>query len=602
MEEDSNIPLILGRPFLTTGRALIDVYDGKMILRVDNEQVIFNMFKVMKHLLTSDTCCQVDVLEELVVDTFDMEHHTNLCEIELVQLEATNAGKVECVVNLAEQPIGRKHWQYEYLGDNPSPPVPSVEKAPTLELKPLPSHLCYAYLGESSTLPVIIANDMTREKENKLLEVLRQHKMAIGWTIADIRRISPTLCMHKILMEDGSRALVEGQRRLNPTLKKVVRKEVLKLLDAEIIYPISDSSWVSLVHVVPKKGGITVEKNENNELIPTWLVTGWRVCIDYRKLNKATRKDHFSLPFIDQMLERLARHSHYCFLDGYSGYNQIVIAPEDQEKTTFTCPYGTFAFRRMPFGLCNALATFQRCMMAIFSDMVEKYIEVFTDDFSVFGDSFDDCLDRLALVLQRCEEKNLVFNWEKCHFMWWQCYYASKTLNDAQINYTTTEKEMLAVVIICIDHAALKYLFEKKDAKPRLIHWVLLLQEFDIEIRDKKGTENQLLQVEKASWYADIVNYLVSGYMDPDLTYQQKKKLSHKVKFYYWDDLNLYRRVADQIIRRCVPGDEMKSILSRVHASTYGGHFGPTKTAAKVLQCSFFWPTLFKDCHSFCRS
>ena len=123
------------------------------------------------------------------------------------------------------------------------------------------------------------------------------------------------------------------------------------------------------------------------------------------------------LPFIDQMLERLAGHSHYCFLDGYSGYNQIPIAPEDQEKTTFTCPYGTYAYRRMPFGLCNAPATFQRCMLSIFSDMVERCIEVFMDDFSVYGSSFDSCLENLSLVLERCAGTNLVLNWEKCHFM-----------------------------------------------------------------------------------------------------------------------------------------------------------------------------------------
>ncbi|CAL8988576.1 unnamed protein product, partial [Prunus brigantina] len=122
--------------------------------------------------------------------------------------------------------------------------------------------------------------------------------------------------------------------------------------------PYFDSKWVSPVQVVPKKSGITVVKNEANELVPTRMTTGWRVCIDYRKLNTATSKDHFPLPFIDQMLERLAGHSHYCFLDGYSGYNQIAIAPEDQEKTTFTCPFGTFAYRRMPFGLRNAPATF----------------------------------------------------------------------------------------------------------------------------------------------------------------------------------------------------------------------------------------------------
>ena len=140
-------------------------------------------------------------------------------------------------------------------------------------------------------------------------------------------------------------------------------------------------------------------KNNENELVPTKVQIGWRVCIDYHKFNSTTRKDHFPLPFIDQMLERLAGHSHYCFLDGFLGYNQIAIAPKDQEKTTFTCPFGTFAYRHMPFGLCNALTTFQRCMVSIFSYYVENIIEVFMDDFSVYGDSFDRCLENLALVL-----------------------------------------------------------------------------------------------------------------------------------------------------------------------------------------------------------
>ncbi|KAL4354227.1 hypothetical protein GQ457_06G011410 [Hibiscus cannabinus] len=482
-------------------------------------------------------------------------------------------------------------------------------------------------------------------------------------------------------------------------MKDVVRKEILKWLDAGIIYPISDSEWVSPVQCVPKKGGITVISNEKNELIPTRTVTGWRVCMDYRKLNKATRKDHFPLPFIDQMLDRLAGKQFYCFLDGYSGYNQIAIAPEDQSKTTFTCPYGTFAFRRMPFGLCNAPATFQRCMTAIFSDLNEDCLEIFMDDFSTFGEDFDNCLSNLEKVLKRCKETNLVLNWEKCHFMVdegivlghkisskgmevdkakievisklpppttvkgirsflghagfyrrfiedfskitkplcslleqgrpfefdkdctkafnllkqklvtapiveppdWKLpfelmcdasdyavgavlgqrkgkifhpiYYASKTLNDAQVNYTTTEKEMLAVifafdkfrsyligtkVIVHTDHSAIKYLLSKKDAKPRLIRWILLLQEFDIEIIDRKGTENQ-------------------------------------------DEPYLFKQCADQIIRRCIPEEEQQTILEQCHSAPYGGHFGGNRTAAKVLQSGFYWPTLHKDAQLFCQ-
>ncbi|XP_076948181.1 uncharacterized protein LOC143620357 [Bidens hawaiensis] len=218
-------------------------------------------------------------------------------------------------------------------------------------------------------------------------------------------------------MEEEYKSVVQHQRRLNPNMQDVVKKEVIKLLDAGLIYPISDSPWVSPVQVVPKKGGMTVVMNEKDELIPMRTITGWRVCIDYRKLNDAKRKDHFSLPFIDQMLERLSGKMFYCFLDGFFGYFQIPIAPEDQEKITFTCPYGTFAYRRMPFGLCNAPATFQRCMVAIFHEMIEHSMEVFVDDFSVFGDSFNHCLKNLDKMLARCEEVNLVLNWEKCHFM-----------------------------------------------------------------------------------------------------------------------------------------------------------------------------------------
>jgi hypothetical protein len=149
---------------------------------------------------------------------------------------------------------------------------------------------------------------------------------------------------------------------------------------------------------VPKKGGMAV------------VPTGWRMWIDYRKLNKATKKDHFPLPFIHEMLERLAMHSFFCFLDGYSVFHQTPIHHVGQRKTTFTCPYGMYAYCRMPFGLCNAPASFQRCMMSIFSDMIEEIMEVFMDDFTVYGKTFDHCLENLDKVLQRCHEKDLVLN------------------------------------------------------------------------------------------------------------------------------------------------------------------------------------------------
>ena len=206
--------------------------------------------------------------------------------------------------------------------------------------------------------------------------------------------------MHRIMLEEDCKTSREHQIRINPVLSDVVKEEVQNLLEERIIYLISDSKWVSLVHVVPKKGGVTIVSNEKGEFVVKHTQTRWRMCIDYRKLNKATCKDHFLLPFIDQMLERLAKHSHFFYLDRYSGIFQILIHHDDQEKTTFTCPYGTFAYIRMLFGLCNAPATFQRSGMSIFANFIDNIMKVFMDDFSVCGQSFEGCLSNLEMVLE----------------------------------------------------------------------------------------------------------------------------------------------------------------------------------------------------------
>ncbi|GJY28520.1 DNA-directed DNA polymerase [Tanacetum coccineum] len=263
------------------------------------------------------------------------------------------------------KPVERLEWKAPENQLKPS----SVEP-PKLELKELPEHLEYAFLQEYNQLPVVISSTLFATVKASLLEVLMNHKGAIAWSIADIKRIVSSFYTHKILMEDEFKPSVRPQRRVNPNIKEVIKKKVIKLLDVGLIYLMSDSPWVSPVQVVPKKGGMTVVKNEKNELNPQRTITGWRVCIDYHKLNNATWKDHFPLPFIDQILERLAGYEYYCFLDGFSGYFQIPIALEDQENTTFTCPYGTFTYKRMPFGLCNAPATFQRCMTAIFHELI----------------------------------------------------------------------------------------------------------------------------------------------------------------------------------------------------------------------------------------
>ncbi|KAK8713476.1 hypothetical protein V6N13_148692 [Hibiscus sabdariffa] len=775
-EVDDKAPIILGRPFLATGRILIDCEKGNFTMRVADQTMKINVFSTLQYMGDQGDCYH---LQEENTTTSEEESDIICCS-KFIQINDFEKLKRED----DEEPEATPYESHQVSSFTICPgmrfesldfsefiaPKPSLEHAPLLELKPLPPHLKYVYLGSNETLPVIISSKLLPDQECSLINLLSQYKKGIGWTMADLKGISPTICMHKIILEECHSNSVEPQRRLNPAMKKVVMKEIIKWLDTGVIYPISDSSWVSPVQCVPKKGGITVVNNDENELLPTRTVTGWRICMDYRKLNKATKKDHFPLPFIDQMLDRLAGKEFYCFLDGYSGYNQIAIAEEDQEKTTFTCPYGTYAFWRMPFGLCNAPATFQRCMLAIFSDMVEQFLEVFMDDFSVSGETFDSCLGNLAKVLKRCEEADLVLNWEKCHFMvnegtvlghkisskgievdkakvevieklppptnvkgirsflghagfyrrfikdfskiskplcnllqqnqpfvfdkecqsafeelkmrlisapvvvpldWTSpfelmcdasdhavgaalgqrrgklfhvIYYASLTLNEAQINYTTTEKELLAVVfafekfrsyligtkvIVHTDHSAIKYLVTKKDAKPRLIRWILLLQEFDLEVKDRKGTENQvadhlsrldnphnqdrnveisdsfpdekILFATTIPWYADIVNFLVNGIVPPDLSSQGRKKFRHDAKFFYWNEPYLFKQCADQVLRRCVPEEEQKDIMYHCHAASCGGHFGGNRTAAKILQSGFYWPTLFKDAHAFAK-
>jgi hypothetical protein len=303
------------------------------------------------------------------------------------------------------------------LGETIDLPKEEVVTRPPVELKPLPVGLCYAFLNGDQETPVIISDKLSDKEMSKLIAILEKHRSDFGYYLQDLKGISPTLYTHRIPIDPASTPSQEPQRRINNAMREVMKKEVLKLLHAGIIYPVPHSDWVSPVHVVPKKGGMTVIENRKNKLIPQRTVTRWRMCIDYRKLNTATKKDRFPLPFIAKMLERLAKHSFFCFLNGYSRYHQIPIHPDDQSKTTFTCPYGTYAYRRLSFGLCNAPASFQWCMMSIFSEMIEEIMEVFMDDFSVYGKTFDHYLENLDKVLQRCQEKDLVLNWEKCHFM-----------------------------------------------------------------------------------------------------------------------------------------------------------------------------------------
>nr|GEZ65185.1 reverse transcriptase domain-containing protein [Tanacetum cinerariifolium] len=503
-EADPRVPLILGRSFLRTGSALIDVDREEIALRVNDEAITFNLNQTTRYSSTDDDLWvnQIDIID-----------------------------------------VTREEYAHEILGFSSN----SSGGNPTSTFKP------------------ILSNS------------------------------SPSLTLF-----EGSDLILE-----------------------EIDAYLKDDPHVSPIYCVPKKGRIAVVENEKNELIPTRLVSRWRVWIDYRKLNDATRKYHFPLPFMHQMLERFAGNEFYCFLDGFFGYFQIPINPPDQEKTTFTCPYGTFAYRRMPFGLYNAPGIFQRCMKANFHDMIEKTMEVFTDDFLGFKDSFSSCLSHLDTMLQRCKYTNLVLNWEKCHFMVKEGTVLGHKISKnglevdhskvdviANFPYPTTvkgvrsflghvgffrrfiqdfskiarpmthllEKETPFVFSKdCIDAfdtlkkkltealilvvPTLKYLLSKKDAKPRLIQWVFLLQEFDIIIRDKKGTENlaadHLSRLENPHknvfenkdinenfpletlgkissrstlLFADFANFHARKFIDKGMSSQQKKKFFKDVK------------------------------------------------------------------------
>nr|GEV80862.1 reverse transcriptase domain-containing protein [Tanacetum cinerariifolium] len=419
---DPRVLLILGRSFLKTRRALIDVFKGELTLRVGKEAITFNFDQTSRYSANYNdmTANRIDVINmaceeysQEVLSFSDVIASGNPTPYYDPIVSTTSPTltpfknndflleEVDAFLALEDDPtspeVDRSYLDSEgdilvlesFLNDDPSlPPINQGKYLPEVELKDLPSHLEYIFLEGNDKFPIIIVKDLSAEEKTVLIMVLKSHKRAIAWKLSDINGIDPEFCTHKILMEEDFEPVVQHQRRVNPKIQDVIKNVVLKLLDVGLIYPVFDSPWVSPVHCVPKKGGFTVVENEENELILTPLVTGWRVCIDYQKLNEAIWKDHFPLPFMDQMLERYLGNQYYCFLDGFFGYFQILINLKDQEKTTFTCPYGTFAYRRMPFGLCNAPDTFQRCMTAIFHDMIEKTMEVFMNDFSVFRNSF----------------------------------------------------------------------------------------------------------------------------------------------------------------------------------------------------------------------
>ncbi|GJU75818.1 reverse transcriptase domain-containing protein [Tanacetum coccineum] len=591
-DADPRVPLILERSFLKTGRGLIDVYEGELTLRVGKEAVTFNLDQTSRYSSNYDdiTANQIDVIE-MACEEYSQEV---LCFYDVIAsgnptpyydlIISTSSPtltpfgdsdflleEVDAFLALKDDPTSPEVYDSYYdpegdillhilllesfLNDDPSlPPLTqgnylpeirkklkvceaktdksSIDEPPEVELKDLTPHLEYAFLEGDNKLPVIIAKELSVEEKAALIKVLKSHKRAIVWKLSDIKGINSEFCTHKIFMEEEYKPTVQHQIWVNPKIHDVIKKEVEKLLDTGLIYPISDSPWVSPVHCVPKKGGFTVVENDENELIPTRLVTGWRI----------------------------------------------------------------------------------RCFKGV--------------------------------KLQRCEDTNLCLNWEKSHFMVKEGIVLGHKISKngievdkakvnviAKLPHPTTVKGVRSFLghAVYTDHSALKYLFAKKDSKARLLRWVLLLQEFTFKVIDTKGAENlaadHLSRLENpyenvldpkevnekfpletlnmvtfrgdssTPWFADYANYHAGNFIVKGMSSQQKNKFFKDVKHYFWDDPYLFKICADQMIRRCVAGQEAVDILTACHSGPTGGHYGANYTAKKVFDSGFYWPTIYKDAH-----
>nr|GEZ11996.1 reverse transcriptase domain-containing protein [Tanacetum cinerariifolium] len=527
-----------GRPFLSTTYALIDIYEGEMTLRHDDQSltlkcgdtpsISYNNLESLNKVDPIDATCEeysqevlgfTDVVSNEVsspiyepIVSNSSQNLTPFSASDFLLLEEADA-----FISIDDEPISsnidapeKDILILEVLLNNDPKPLSNQkdffpilhkdlkvvepknqsfeeDEPPEVELKELPPHLEYAFLGGNGKWPVIIAKDLSSNEKTTLINVLKTRKKAIAWKLTDIKGIDLEFCSHKILLEEDYSPKVQSQRRR----------------------------------------GMTVIKNDENELVPARLIIGWRVCIDYRKLNEAYRKDYFPLPFIDQTLESLAGNEYYCFLDGFSGYFQISIDPKDQEKTTFTRPYGTFAYKRMPFGLCNAPGTFQRCMMAIFHDMIEKTMEEF--DFKVID-------------THRVEN------------------YAADHLSRLENPYEN--------------------IFDPKEIK----------ETFPLEYLNKVAHKDP-----STPWFADLANYYAGNFIIKGMTSQKKQTFFKDARHYFWDDPYLFRTCDDQIIQHCVTGKEAIDILNACHSGPTRGHYGANYTAKKVFDLGFYWPSIYKD-------
>lgn len=634
------------------------------------------------------------------------------------------------------------------------PPIPNDwYKGPTEQPHASPKdwqQIDVSFEGEEPRM-IKIGSQLTREELEPYRALVMEYRDVFAWSYKDLKGIPPEVVQHNIPLIPGAIPIRQKERRMNPQLQLLVKAELEKLLQAGFIRPVEITDWVSPMVLVKKKNGKL------------------RVCIDYRKLNQATQKDHFPLPFINTILEEVAGHELYTFMDGYSGYNQISIHPEDYHKTAFTTPWGTFIYVVMPFGLCNAPSAFQRAMTHAFSDLLHTSMTVFIDDFSTQSsrdehlacvkESFERCRrtgialnpDKIFLAVQRgvllgyvvskhgrepdpekvkviadlspptdvkgvqrtlghigwyrevipdyatislpinrLQQKAVKFEWSsECQEAFdtlksklstfpvltppnWAlpfhvycdassvavgsalCQptgengkdhpiaFASRQLNPAEKNYTTTERECLAMVfslkkfrhylllnqvVFFVDHMAIKYLVNKPDLSGRIARWVLLLEEFDYTVQYKPGRkhlqadhlsrlpgepnstpiddnlvdENLFLASSSPIWYHNIASFLQTQQLPPILSKNDRRKVRVNSRHFAIVGGRLYRRGIDGVLRRCVQESEIAPILSACHDSACGGHFSGTLTGQKVLRAGYYWPTLFRDAHDYTK-
>nr|GEV47198.1 hypothetical protein [Tanacetum cinerariifolium] len=555
-EADPRVPLILGRSFLRTGHALIDVYGEEITLRVNDKSVTFNFNQIMRYSSTYDdnSVNRVDVIdiacEDFVQDVLDFQYNPKSSSPTLVSDSSISESEFckEPIVKSSSPtltPFGERGYLFleKLLNEDPFqlPPMDLklaeeskaksfVEEPPELELKELPSHLEYAFLEDSNKFLVIIAKDLKDVEKEALINVLKSHKRAIAWKISDIKGIDPRFCTHKILMEDDYKPTIESQRR-----------------------PVGEPN-----PLCSQKRGMTVVANENNELIPTRLDTSWRVFIDYSKLNDATRKDHFPLPFMDQMLERLARNEFYCFLDGFSG-ESIVLGHKILKSGIEVNRAKVDVIAKLPH------PTTVKSVRSFLGHA--GFYRRFIQDFS-----------KIARPMTHLLEKETPFVFSK------ECIDAFNTLkkNLTEASILVVPDWNLPFELMCdasdyaigSENLAADHLSRLENPHKDVSKNQDINENFPLETLGSLSSNNTL-------WFADIVNFHARNFIKKGLTSRQKKKFFKYVKHYFWDDPYLFQICADQIIRHCVHGQEAFDILKACHEGPTGGHHGANLTAKK---------------------